>query len=331
MTPIFQSVRFQKSSLRCLRSLALTTAIVGLFALSAPAQISLLTLEAESDSTEMGPAENDLHSWLFRNVDTSTIDHTVGCIESNDTKMSCSENCQDKSCECQSTVGWVGWESEIPNIAPVAREFDLEIEGADKVRDYALMLKLALNGRDLESKEARQAITSCMLLVAKSAQQQARTELAQKELEHEKEMAVLRGQLLQQQAQATTLDQLRRWLSPLYSNQNRAIKQIELLGFNSNSLNRTLNLLEKQMSNRSNRPSTPVMFSNPHVAQDDSQSDVYDLRSQVKRLKQELEKLRSQSVQPAQHLQPIFENKQLDPIDFPWPSQTPGQSSQFRR
>ena len=181
------------------------------------------------------------------------------------------------------------------------------------------------------TEEAQQAIASCLKMVAKSAEHQARTELVQKELEHEKAMAVLRGQLLQQQAQATTISQLKNWLGPMYTNPNRAIKQLDLLGFNSNSLNRTLSLLEKQMSNHANRSSKPIMFTNPHVERDESSSEVYDLRSQVTRLKRELEQLKSQGVRPAQHLQPIPNFKQLDPIDIPWPPQAPGKSLPYRR
>jgi len=126
-------------------------------------------------------------------------------------------------------------------------------------------------------------------------------------------------------------ENLKNWLGPLYTNQNRAIQQIQMLAYSSNAINRTLTLLEKQMSTKNSGTSTQAVYANPYLKRDERDSEVYDLKRQVNELKNQIQQFQSQRVQPANHLQPIFDSKQTKPLDIPWPTEEPGGQKQYRR
>ena len=171
----------------------------------------------------------------------------------------------------------------------------------------------------------RRVIGKAMMLVAKNAQSESLIAMAEMQAKHEEEKAAMRGQLVQLSTQVHTVNDLRNWIGPLYSNQNRTIQHIQMMSASSNALNRTLSLLEKQLSSKPATPPIAVKYSNPHVVQHDPKSEVYDLRKQITELKQQLHKMRqvqTDKIQPAQHLQPIYNsNRQLEPLESP-PFQT---------
>ena len=223
----------------------------------------------------------------------------------------CSQNCKWSECEfCNSTESFTA-ESEFS-------------------RDVAELLRVALKNQDLDDPSSRKVIENAMALVVKNAQTKANAEISKLKIEHEKELASFRGQLLQMSTQMKTVDDFKNWLGPLYTNQNRTIQQIQMLAYGSNTINRTLSLLEKQMSTNDSVSSVPVKYGNRPINQDKMDSEVYDLNRQVYQLKKQLQQLQSRDVQPANHLEPIFDNEQPKSLDIPWPSEESWRHNQFR-
>jgi hypothetical protein len=194
-------------------------------------------------------------------------------------------------------------------------------EASAYCKDLAELLCTTLNGSEMSEPAMRRVIEKAMILVAKNAQSESRMEMAHMQIRHEEEKAALRGQLLQLSTQVHTVNDLRDWIGPLYANQNRTIQHIQLLSANSSALNRTLSLLEKQLSSQATTSPTATKQSKPRVAQHDPVSEVYDIGQQIDELKQQLQKMRqmqTDKIQPAQHLQPIYNSsQQLEPLESP--------------
>lgn len=190
-------------------------------------------------------------------------------------------------------------------------------------RDMADLLCASLEGKGMDDQQMRRAVDKALTLVSKHAKSESLTEMAKLQSIHEQEMASMRGQVLQLSTQVHTVNDLRNWIGPLYTNQNRTIQHIQMMSASSNALNRTLALLEKQLSSKPTPAPAPIKYANPHVVQDESKSDVYYLKRQVNQLQQQLRQMQMQSdkIQPAQHLQPIYNSFQpLEPLDSTFPS-----------
>ncbi len=205
------------------------------------------------------------------------------------------------------------------------------IEKSEFCCQVAELLRVALKNKNLDDPSSREVIESALALVAKNAQTEANTQIAELKIEHEKEMASMRGQAVQMSTQHNNAENLKNWLGPLYTNQNRAIQQIQMLAYSSNAINRTLTLLEKQMSTKNSGGSTQASNANPYLKRDEHDSEVYDLKRQVNELKKQIQQIQPQRVQPANHLQPIFDSKQTKPLDISWPTEGPWNQQQNRR
>ncbi len=194
-------------------------------------------------------------------------------------------------------------------------------ENSAYCKDLAELLCTTIHGNDMSEPAMRRAIEKAMMLVARNAKSESLIEMANMEAKHRDEQASLRGQLLQLSTQVHTVNDLRNWIGPLYTNQNRTIQHLQLMSASSNTLNRTLSLLEKQLSSKAASQPTSVKYSNPHVVQNDPDSKVYYLEREIGELKQQLQKMqqmRTDKIQPAQHLQPIYDSsQQLEPLESP--------------
>jgi hypothetical protein len=92
----------------------------------------------------------------------------------------------------------------------------------------------------------RQILQTSMKLLVRNAQLESQARVAQIQLEHERELAVVRGNMLQLQAQMASTGEIKTWIGPLYSNQNQTQQQMNNLMTNLQLVNRTLRLLEKE-------------------------------------------------------------------------------------
>ena len=308
------------------------------------AQVTTLTLEAGPQT-----ADENLNSYLHPDLGKIADDCQHKCDVSCKTS-GCSHSCRDASCcnnsgcdgEANCTAFVDGKSIDFFTAKPADPKYcDCEFcnstesltEQSEFSRDVAELLRVALKNQDLDDPSSRKVIENALALVVKNAQSKADAEISKLKIAHEKELASFRGQLLQMSTQMKTIDDFKNWLGPLYTNQNRTIQQIQMLAYSSNTINRTLGLLEKQMSTNDSVSSVPVKYGNRTTNQDKVDSDVYDLNRQVYELKKQLQQLQqhqSRDVQPANHLEPIFDNEQPKSLDIPWPSEESWRYNQFR-
>lgn len=189
----------------------------------------------------------------------------------------------------------------------------------------ALMLHAALKSCQTEQ-EAIATINRAMEMVARQTKDQFKTEMTLLQLEHQKEISLVNGRLLQMQGQLETTLTLKQWLGPLYTNQNRALQQMQLLATDSAELNRTLGILEQTLKTESKK------ISANRVARQTSRDNILgrdrelaSLRSQILQLETRLQKLSNGAVRAADHQQPLYHSGrgQLSPL--------PHQMNQYRR
>lgn len=188
-------------------------------------------------------------------------------------------------------------------------------------KDMAELLCTTLNGSEMGEPAMQKVIEKAMMLVARNAQSESQIAMAQMQAKHEQEKAEMRGQLVQLSTQIHTVNDLRNWIGPLYTNQNRTIQHMQMMSASSYALNRTLSLLEKQLSNNATASPTTTNYSGSRVVQADSTSEVYNLKQQISELQQQLhdmQRTQTDKVQPAQHLEPIYNsNQRLEPLESP--------------
>ena len=310
------------------RNAKLFALILGLSAFllipAASAQVTTLTLDTGTETANEP-------TFTFRFTDSEDKACPSSCNDPN-----C---CQQSSCKSGDAAATENLDS-IGLIADAATSSKCEdcvlcnssepIDRSEFCGNLAELLRVALKNENMDEQSSKQVIENAMSLVEKNALAEADAKISEMKLKHEKELAAFRGQILQMSTQITTAENFKNWMGPLYTNQNRTIQQIQMLAYSANTINRTLNLLEKQMSTKVPSDSTHAKYTQPPIMQDKDSSQVYDLRRQVDELQRQLLQIQSQNVQPANHLQPIFDAQQPEPLDIPWPSEE-WRNKQFRR
>ena len=288
-------------------------------------QVATLTLE-----TEPMTAEEALDSWVFEDSDAepkcticpetparmasheSTIG-LVGMIE--DEPPSCTKSSCTKAMPLAIGV-------PLPNAMAMSCE-DCQMCNTSKGNEFhsqlAKLLSEALKDRDLSEASSQKIIESCLAMASRNSQMESVAQMSSMQVDYERQIAEMRREMTQMSAQLGAMGELKNWLGPIYSNQNRAMHQMQMMTQSSGTLNRILAMLEKQMSTKQMANSKPVKFTNPHVYQDPREAEVYSLRRQLTELKEQMNQMRPQNVAPAHHLQPIFDSKQPEPLDIPWP------------
>lgn len=267
-------------------------------------------------------------------VSTDSVDCNTNCAagtckittccstSSGSTSYDCSANskCSTDSCCGQSNCCT---QSECENCS-MCTSYVSACECPQSCTDIVEMLCMTLENGSMNNATTRKAVSHALTLAFNNGKADSASAMEQLKLKHANEMAVLRGKSLQMSTQIRTVDDIRNWMEPLYTNQNRANHQMQLMGASTSALHRTLSLLEKQLSTLQNSRTPARKFTNPHVTDSPRSDDVYDLQRQVSQLKQQLRSLqqsKSASVQPAQHLQPISNPKySLEPIESPYPA-----------
>ncbi len=227
----------------------------------------------------------------------------------------------------------------------------------DQVESYCLnMAKLLAASLTSESTNSQaqdqlatrqQAIESAMLMVAETAAAKAEAKIAKLEAAHQASIYRLQTQLNEMAAQSNAVGQLREWLGPIYTNQNRNYQQMQLVAANNATMNRTLSLLEKQIElAKTNHvgqmirnhtiasadyitsdpvETTPKIVVNQPVdvppkdersaSPQDNSTEIQRLQSQLSELQSRLDQLQSNPVRSAGHLEPVFTpDKPLRPI-----------------
>lgn len=112
--------------------------------------------------------------------------------------------------------------------------------------ELAQTMANCLADSNIDPESRRQILESSMKLLVRNAELEAQAEVARMKLEHEREMSVMRGNLLQLQSQMAATGEIKSWMGPIYTNQNQTQQQMSNLMTNLQLINRTLRLLEKE-------------------------------------------------------------------------------------
>ena len=261
-------------------------------------------------------------------------------------QCSCNSSCNDGTCCIQSAGNHVDCcdGCDLAVCGSLATE-----QNDDPIQKYCRQMAalLAVSLRTSSASEdgdrsvelQQKAIEAAMLMVAETAEANSHVKIAELEATHQETVSSLQVQINQLSAGATSVSQLREWLGPIYTNQNRNYQQMQLVSANNATMNRTLSLLEKQIE-RANEKQQSQTIRNHTIAKADyitsvpvnsmpannanrqyaqaqnvNADEIKRLKSQILELQSRLEKLHSDSVQRAGHLEPVFTPDQpLKPI-----------------
>ncbi len=256
---------------------------------------------------------------------TATVDKCLDCpscknkdAQADCCKSSCSTpGCTKPNCNTFSCTPAENTNTEIET---------LENKTSEPNRQMALMLHGALRSCQTE-KEAIRTIERAMEIVSRQTKDQFKTDMALLQLEHQKEMGEVTGRLLQTQGQLATVESLRQWMGPLYSNLNRNHQELQRLASGSAELHRTVNQLQKATSPTLQRPPRHAMpkpvtherlTDQPRNQHSNafSANEMKMLEEQISRTLRAFQQAEQSQLRHAEHLQPILEPKRLSPLFF---------------
>lgn len=125
---------------------------------------------------------------------------------------------------------------------------DFSMDGGieDYCNQMSKLLSDTLSSDSLSGHEKTAAIESAMKLAVINAQIAAEAKIVQIKANHESELAILRGRLMQYSYIESNQRKLFQWLSPIYSNVNRNFQQIEKMSDSSTQLKRCLDIIQAQ-------------------------------------------------------------------------------------
>jgi len=126
-----------------------------------------------------------------------------------------------------------------------ARESDLDVNPF--VEQLSDVLATNISDSKLTIDQSKELIAEAFDMVIKNCELRHQTMIAKVEALHQSETALLKGQIVQMSTQATTYNELNRWLSPVYANQNRSYQQLQAVIAHAQILNQTLRSLERQL------------------------------------------------------------------------------------
>ncbi len=200
----------------------------------------------------------------------------------------------------------------------------------------AKLLAIAIQDQAQSDDARRQVIEAALLMIAETSEAKAQAKIARLEASHQKQLTDLRSQLEQSNPPSSSVSQIREWLGPIYTNQNRNFHQLQTMAANGQSLNRQVGLLERKIDavnqslpaqtiqNRLYGEAMPARSKNHRKAEvirplhQRDQKEIgqtqrirsselaNQLRQEIHELQNRLKILQSQTVRPANHLEPVF-------------------------
>lgn len=200
----------------------------------------------------------------------------------------------------------------------------------------ARLLSAAIQEGEQTPEAQRKTIEAALMMIAETSEAKAQARIAWLEANHQKQLTSLKRQMERSSPATSSFSQLREWLSPIYTNQNRNFHQMKTIAANGKSLSRTVGLLERKIDAKL-EPVLPEtiqnrLYSGSQSADSESrnqagyrrlnhQSDRPDsnaarraddaehasrLRQEIHALQIRLQELQQKAVRPANHLEPVF-------------------------
>lgn len=112
--------------------------------------------------------------------------------------------------------------------------------------ELAATMSECLADSSMSEESRRRILETTMKLLVRNAELEAHAEMSRLQLQHERELSAMKGDLMHLQAQITAVGEIKTWMGPLYTNQNQTQQQMNNLMTNLQLVNRTLRLLEKE-------------------------------------------------------------------------------------
>ena len=200
----------------------------------------------------------------------------------------------------------------------------------------AKLLTAALQDREQSQDAQRKVIEGALMMIAETSEAKAQARIALLEANYQKQLTNLHNRLKKSAPPTNSFSQIREWLGPIYTNQNRNFHQMKTIAANSANLSRTVGLLQKKIEAKL-EPSLPQTIQNrlygdfteteianrdqvpgnrlqpqidrriPDVSQRiDNSEQASLLRQQIKSLQIRLQELQQKDVRPANHLEPVY-------------------------
>lgn len=135
--------------------------------------------------------------------------------------------------------------------------------------DLAETMTECLSDSQIPVDARRRILASTMKLLVRNAELESQAEVAQLQLQHERELAATRENLIQLQARMSASGEVKNWMGPLYTNLNQTQQSINNVMTNLQLVNRTLRLLENEKNatkrRQANQPLPAQMVPQPQV------------------------------------------------------------------
>ena len=200
----------------------------------------------------------------------------------------------------------------------------------------AKLLAIAIQDQEQSNDARRQVIEAALMMIAETSEAKAQLKIAKLEATHQKQLSELRSELKKSNSPPSSVSQIREWLGPVYTNQNRNFHQLQTMAADNQSLSQKVGLLERKidavnqslpprtihnrlygesLSARSKNHGQAEATGPPHQRdqKDWGQPNRISPSEQARRLRQEihdlqnrLKVLQQEAVRPANHLEPVF-------------------------
>ena len=112
--------------------------------------------------------------------------------------------------------------------------------------DLAETMAECLSDSQIPAESRRRILATSMKLLVRNAELESQAEVARLQLEHERELAATRENLVQLQARMSAVGEVKSWMGPLYTNLNQTQQSMSNVMTNLQLVNRTLRLLENE-------------------------------------------------------------------------------------
>ncbi len=111
----------------------------------------------------------------------------------------------------------------------------------------ARLLSAAIQDGEQTQDAQRKVIEAALMMIAETSEAKAQAKIAWLEANHQKQLTNLKRQMEKSSPATSSFNQIREWLSPIYTNQNRNFHQMKTIAANGESLSRTVRLLERKI------------------------------------------------------------------------------------
>ena len=248
--------------------------------------------------------------------------------------------CDDEACsDCSSltfansppcsSIKSCSWESESTSEYPEGYSDFIVQPAHTKSETYsdqvAELLATTLHSSQASFEAKSDAIKSAMNMVVEKTLADAEAEIAELKATHQKEIYQLQGKIVSAKDQTESYAQIMSWLRPIYTNQNRNYRQLQLLSANRDEKPESdLPKLETSNYKKANPINNRHLLpSNAQVASkllaDYREAEIAKLKKELEIIDARLSRLVVKPLQRASHLEPVYVPKQqLVPIhDLP--------------